>query len=292
VAGLLIVVDGPGNQQYYLEDMGPPGIPVFGLGGDDGRFLEEAMTAAGPSRPLKARLSLKTEVTDSWQAKNVMGFIPGRSDAVVILLSHLDGYFQGANDNAGGLASLLALARHYARPGAAPPARTLLFLGVSGAHDSSAGLKAFMARHPEILAKTVLALNIEHPSAIMSSFRGALRFGAQVAPGDLVASNADVPKTVAVSNGNPLLISFFREAIGRYGIVADSAVTRRATGAATALAAAGHTVIRAYEGGFWYHSTGDRRDAINPAGLQRVTRFFAYLLDRIERASSAELARR
>jgi hypothetical protein len=164
-------------------------------------------------------------------------------------------------------------------------------MGVSGAHDSSAGLKAFMERHPEVLEKTVLAINIEHPSAIMSSFRGALRFGTQVAPADLVASNADVPKTVAVSNGNPLLISFFREAIDRYGIIADSAVTRRATGAATALAAAGHTVIQAYEGGFWYHSTGDRRDAINPAGLQRVTRFFAYLLDRIDRAGSAELAR-
>jgi len=249
------------------------------------------MTAAGPSRPLRARLSLKTEVGGNWQAKNVIGLIEGRSDEVIILLSHLDGYFQGANDNAGGLASMLALAQHFSRPGMPKPARTLLFLGVSGAHDSAAGLKAFMARHPEILARTVLTLNIEHPSSTMSVFRGSLRFGSQVAPGDLIVSNVDATKAVTVSNGNPLLISYFREAIDRYGIVADSAVSRRATGAASALAAAGHTVIQCYEGGFWYHSSADRRDTIHPGGLERMTRFFAFILDKIDRTGTAEMAR-
>lgn len=149
-----------------------------------------------------------------------------------------------------------------------------------------------MASHREILAKTVLALNIEHPSSIMGSFHGALRFGSQVAPGDLIASNVDAMKTVAVSNGNPLLISYFQEAIDRYGIVVESAISRRATGAAAALAAGGHTVIQLHEGGFWYHSGADQRDSVNPGGLERMTRFYAFILDKIDGTSSTAMARR
>ena len=39
--GVLTMLDAPGNHQYALEDMGPPGCPCFILGGDDGRFLED-----------------------------------------------------------------------------------------------------------------------------------------------------------------------------------------------------------------------------------------------------------
>jgi len=288
--GVLTMLDAPGNHQYALEDMGPPGVPCFILGGDDGRFLEDVLAAGGVSNPPSARVSLKTEVRESWRGKNVIGLIPGQIDEYVVIVAHLDGYFESANDNGAGLAAMIALARHYSNPDVAPPQRNLLFVGTSGHHEFSDGVESFIEAHPDILDKAVLVFNVEHPSMIWSYYRGELKFKNLTVPGQLITTTSQATRGLTVSNGNPLLISYYRDAIDRYGLVIDSEVGRQPTGDAFGFFLAGYTVAQILDANLWYHSSGDLLDVIHPAGLERATRLYAYVLDKIDATSRAELA--
>lgn len=289
--GVLTVMDAPGNHQYALEDMGPPDVPSFLLGGDDGRFLEGVMAAAGSSNPLKVRISLEAEVRESWRGNNVLGLIPGQSDEYIVLIAHLDGYFHSANDNGAGLASLLALAQHYSRSGARQLKRNLLFVGTSGHHEFSDGAEALMANYPEIMEKTVLVFNIEHPSSVMSYFRGPLKFHNRISAGQLMSLNTEGIRTLTISNGNPLLVAFFHEAIDYYGLVVNSLLRRQPSGDASGFYRAGHTVVQIPLQNLWYHSSGDRIDTIQASGLERATRLYAFVLDKIDGVSRADLER-
>ncbi len=228
--GVLTMLDAPGNHQYALEDMGPADVPCFILGGDDGRFVEDLIAAAGAANPPTVRLSLNAEVRDSWRGKNVMGMIRGEIDEYVVIAAHRD-----------------------------------------------------------ILDKTPIVVNIEHPSTIWSYYRGELRFKNGTVPGQLIATTSQAPRGLTVSNGNPLLISFYHDAIDRYGLVIDSEVARLPTGDAFGFFLAGYPVAQILDANLWYHSTGDRLDAIHPDGLERATRLYAYVLDKIDSSSRAEL---
>ena len=288
--GVLTMLDAPGNHQYALEDMGPPGVPCFILGGDDGRFLEDVLAAGGTANPPRARLSLQAEVRDSWRGKNVIGLIPGQIDEYVVIVAHLDGYFESANDNGAGLAAMIALAEHYAKPDVERPRRNLLFVGTSGHHEFSDGVESFIAAHSDILDKTALVFNVEHPSMIWSYYRGELKFKNLTVPGQLITTTSQATRGLTVSNGNPLLISFYRDAIDRYGLVIDSEIGRQPTGDAFGFFLAGYTVAQILDANLWYHSSGDLPDVIHPAGLERATRLYAYVLDKIDASSRAELS--
>jgi hypothetical protein len=290
--GVLTMLDAPGNHQYALEDMGPPGVPCFILGGDDGRFLEDVLAAGGTSNPPRTRIGLKAEVRESWRGKNVIGLIPGQIDEYVVIVAHLDGYFESANDNGAGLAAMIALAEHYANPAIERPKRNLLFVGTSGHHEFSDGVDSFIAAHRDILAKTVLIFNVEHPSMVWSYYRGELKFKNLTVPGQLIITTSQATRGLTVSNGNPQLISFYRDAIDRYGLVIDSEVGRQPTGDAFGFFLAGYTVAQILDANLWYHSSGDLPDAIHPAGLERATRLYAYVLDKIDATSRAQLSKK
>ena len=281
-AGIITIVDGPGNHQYALENMGSTEIPCFLVGGLDGRFLEEAMGAAGTENPLKVRVSMEAEVRDSWQGLNAVGLLRGQVDQYIIILAHLDGYFESANDNAGGVASMLALAGYFAQRDDQPYGRHLLFVGTSAHHEFSDGVKSFIENNPDVLAKTTLVFNIEHPSSIQSYYRGPLRMGRATVPGQLITTTSPGWRALSVSNGNPELIEFYREGIDRYGLVVNAMITQFPTGDAYDFFTAGHLVVQLMDANLWFHSTGDRLDTISPAGLERATRMSAFVLDRID----------
>ncbi|MDH3511667.1 MAG: M28 family metallopeptidase [Gammaproteobacteria bacterium] len=281
--GVIIVVDAPGNHQYALEESGSPHVPCFILGGDDGRFLEEVLAAAGSSAPPMMRLSIDAEIRKSWQGKNVVGMLPGMSDEYLIILAHLDGYFESANDNAGGLASMLALARYFSA--AKKLNRTLVFVGTSAHHEFSDGARAFIAAHPDILEKTALVFNIEHPSSIKSYYRGPLALSRGTLPGQLMATTSQGERSVTISNGNQLLTSLYREGIDRYGLVVSAMMERRPNGDAFDFFRAGKIVVQILDANLWFHSSGDRLETIHQNGLERATRLYAYLLDNIDQAS-------
>ena len=222
-----------------------------------------------------------------------MGLIPGETDEYVIVPAHLDGYFESANDNAGGLASALALARYFSdrsgQPDRRPLKRNLVFVATSAHHEFSDGSRAFIAAHPEILEKTVLVFNIEHPSSIDSYYRGPLKLERVTVPGQLIVTTTQGKRSLTISNANPLLLSIYQEAVDRYGLVVDAMVGRRPTGDAYDFFLAGTPVVQILDANLWFHSSGDRSDTIHANGLERATRLYAYVLDHIDRSGWDEL---
>jgi hypothetical protein len=290
--GILIIMEAPGNHQYALEDMGPPDTPSLILGGDDGRFVIAAIEAAGTNHSVSARIGLTTEIRPSWEGKNVRGTVAGQTDEWMVIVSHLDGYFDSANDNGAGLASLLALAKHYASRDE-KPVRNMMFVGTSGHHEYSDGADAFIRDHDDILKKSVAVMNIEHPASVMSYLRGELVFKNFTLPGQLNTTTTHGSRSLNISNRNKLLISFYREAIDRYGLVVDSMLERSPpTGDAIAFFTAGNTVMQILDANVWYHSDGDMIDTIPGVGVARATRAYAWVLDEIDRHSADELGKK
>ena len=96
------------------------------------------------------------------RASNVIGVVPGKSDENIIINAHVDGWFDGANDNGDGSAVMVALAEHFSKP-ENRPARTLVFVGSAGHHTGGLnGPGQLVSQNRELIAKNVLAINLEH----------------------------------------------------------------------------------------------------------------------------------
>lgn len=117
-------------------------------------------------------LGIRNEVRRS-SSRNVIGRLPGRSrpDEHVIYMGHWDhlgtdpslegdSIYNGALDNATGIAGILEIASAFGTAGR-PPERSVLFLAVTAEEQGLLGSR-FYAEHPVVpLASTVAAINID-----------------------------------------------------------------------------------------------------------------------------------
>ncbi len=138
--------------------------------------------------PAKASISLSTE-TKMVESANVVGLIPGTDpklrDEVVVLTGHLDHVgigkakngdtiYNGAMDNAAGIATLLEVARGLK---ANPPKRSVMILAVTGEEKGLVGSDYF-ARHPTV-ERSRLVANVNLDMPILSyDFKDVVAFGA------------------------------------------------------------------------------------------------------------------
>ena len=84
----------------------------------------------------------------------------------IIVNAHADGWFDAAGDNGDGLAVVIALAKHFAKP-ANMPERTLVFVASGGHHSTGLNGPANLVRmNPALTGKTVLVVNLEHISQL------------------------------------------------------------------------------------------------------------------------------
>ncbi|MBV8709013.1 MAG: M20/M25/M40 family metallo-hydrolase [Acidobacteriaceae bacterium] len=145
-----------------------------------GHTFAEILQAAKEKRSLP-RFALNTSIqahvsiaTEPVQSKNVVGIRPGsdpeRKNEFVALSAHLDHLgtgtpvngdriYNGAMDDASGVASLIEIARHLS---ADPPqtARSLIFIAVTGEEKGELGSEYFAA-HPTASGKIVADLNMD-----------------------------------------------------------------------------------------------------------------------------------
>jgi hypothetical protein len=280
--GVITIVNVPGNVLSMIQGSGSPDAPCFTIGGTDGAFLEDVIARGGTANKLKARMKLKVESKQGWQSQNTIGLIAGQTDEYVLVTAHLDAYFDGASDNATGLATMIALAKHYSRKGAPRPKRNLVFVATGGHHAASVGVANFVAAHRDIINKAVIDLNCEHTAAILVRSDDGR---------NLTPANTESPKGLGVTNFSPLLIKHMTEALDRYGVVTSSRPTTRAPGDAGGFVRAGLPVVQLIESNYWYHTSGDTAATITASGLERTARAYALFLDRVDSSSRAELQR-
>src|SRR6516162_2783777 len=168
-AAAIFVIQGiPGNERTQFYPVNSP-VPTFSTGMKDGlaaRDLIADATVAGGAPHVKVRLDI--DRTPGLKSGTVWGTLPGTTDEQVTVVAHRDGWFEGANDNAAGVATLVGIAEYFARVPKAERRRTLVFLGTTGHHNGTAESGAWLASHPEVFDKTALLLNCEHTGGIES----------------------------------------------------------------------------------------------------------------------------
>lgn len=276
---VLNVIEQAGNM--HVRDFSNCGVPCFNIGTDDGRFLKavaERATAAGKLADLRVGINLQTEMRPGLKGHNTIGMIAGRRpDEIVIVNAHADGWFDAAGDNADGLAVLIALARHFAVP-ANQPERTLLFVASGGHHGGGMnGPGNFVTMNPQLGAKTVLVLNLEHIAQ--------LRF--QNDP--FRVEGTEQPMGFGISNEAPAIADIAKRGVQRYGFNLRPNFSNSTAGDLGGYTPLGVPRVQAIHSGPMYHTSGDTLDTISTTGLERAARFYAFFVSEIAKIERAAL---
>jgi Zn-dependent M28 family amino/carboxypeptidase len=152
----------------------------------------EAAKGAPKGFPLAVEIDIAQQSRHERRTSaNVVGVLPGADPALasehVVVLGHLDheGFghevngdrlYNGALDNAAGIAGLLETARALAAA-SAPPRRSVIFLAVTAEEKGLLGAEYF-ARHPTVpVASLAAAVNIDMP-ILTYDFTDVIAFGA------------------------------------------------------------------------------------------------------------------
>jgi Zn-dependent M28 family amino/carboxypeptidase len=175
-----------GSVRRGFESMGT--IPALTIGADDGERLL-ALVRAG--QPMRAIVELHASSTMATGA-NVVARVPGREPGLgtIVIGAHYDTWFQGATDNGGGVAALLALAE--LRAAREMPRYPIVFVAWDGEEVALYGGYDWLRRHSILGGEHVLAvLNFETPSALGGAFNGLAHSGCPCLDGALRAGGLD-----------------------------------------------------------------------------------------------------
>jgi len=278
--GALVVlnwIDQPGNM--HIRDFGC--AACFNIGGADGTFVSSVFdraTSSGKADQLRARLYLDATERTELAAHNVLGIAPGNSDEVVIVNAHLDGWYDAAGDNGDGLAVLVALARHFAKP-ANRPARTLLFVASGGHHSSGLNGPGHLVEvNPELTGKAVLVLNLEHIAQY------------EVDPVTFEVYRTEQDMGWGITNLAPFLVDLTDRARSRYDFQIRENYGNGVPGDLGRYASLGVPRVQAIHAGPLYHTSGDALETISIPGLERVARFMAYFIEQVNDLETARFA--
>lgn len=172
VLALLLSACNKGNSQPLINDLKELSSDKY----------EGRKTATEGSRKAAAYIIKRFETTgltpfnNSWKQSfplaekskkgvNLVGYIAGKSDRTIVISAHYDHLgklngkiYNGADDNASGVAGLLAMAAYFKKN---PPMHRLVFVCFDAEEIQLQGSKAFVASNPAILGKTILNINLD-----------------------------------------------------------------------------------------------------------------------------------
>lgn len=147
---------------------------ILNLSGKDTSLLVSANTAGFKAVDLKLRVSMNARVTTHYStSQNVMGMIKGRKrpNEYIIYTSHWDhlgigapdetgdSVYNGAHDNATGIAGLIELAKLFKSK--KRPERSVIFLAVTAEEQGLLGSKYYAENPVYPLKQTVAVINMD-----------------------------------------------------------------------------------------------------------------------------------
>lgn len=142
--------------------------PIVGKGSEisDSPVAIEVLDSLLPKHIRKVQLDLPLHFHEDYTSQNVVGYIPGISDTMIVFTAHYDHcgtmgdsiIFPGAHDNASGTAAVMDLARHFSIN---KPYYTMVFMLFSGEETGLKGSR-YAAEHQLIdYSKVKLLCNID-----------------------------------------------------------------------------------------------------------------------------------
>jgi len=288
-AGVINAIEGPGNAQYVDTRFACGNAPCFIVGGQDAWFLQTVIgqaANAGVLDKMKIAMSLTSTERGDLKSANGIGVIPGRSAKRIIINAHADGYFQGGDDNASGLAVLVSLARYFAKQ--PQPQHTLMFVASGGHHGPGNGPTSLVAAHPELKDGTVLILNLEHV-AYADVVRGKVRAQGNIGM-SWETSVTESAKAVGVTNESPFLFDLWAHASRCFGVATYQAAGTTVSGDLGGYRSLGVPMTQMIQSGTFYHSSGDVYEEVPPEGIERAARFHAYFIERADHGDESLIA--
>jgi len=272
-AAVAINVAIPGNLNVQIAFNS--GLPTFTIGTEDTNRLREAMEKG----PVKVLVKLATEQRSGLRDASVWGELPGATDEDVIIMAHHDAYFDGALDNASGMAVMMGLAEYYAKIPQSQRRRTLKFVTTSGHHAGSAGVAWMHDNRATFLAKTALAINCEHVSIAQTYFD---RLGPFLHNSD----NIDARRWWV--HGSSRLATTALAAWKMFGVTIYDTMDATTTGDMMAIDRDVQS-IQLIESATYYHTDHDVPAVIPAPGLEAVARGYAKIIDEVNRLDRRDL---
>jgi len=272
-AAVFIVLGVPGNvtnEPAGGQTVAPAAVPVFVIGNQDGTAIRE-MIETGQAPKIQARLQV--EMRSGLKSASVFGVLPGATDENVAVMAHTDSFFEGAMDNASGIATNVTLAEFFASVPKSQRRRTMTFFTTSAHHSPSGpdgGTQWIKANMKDMLAKTAVLVNCEHTAQVATFVVG----------GSLVASNTVSARRWFVG-GSDQLKAIVAKTFREYGIAIYSRPEVRPGGElgpmsteAPSFHIIDHTV---------YHTDLDTLQAVPAYGLEQSARAFAKIIDEVNK---------
>ena len=271
-AAVIVILGIPGNLSSELNGAADK-IPAFSLGSDDGTAVREAIELGGA----KLKMNLAVETRSSLHDASVWGELPGTTDEDIIVMAHHDAYFQGALDNASGMATMVTLAEYFSKIPKEQRRRTIKFVTTSGHHNGSLGTKWMHDNKDTFLTKTALVLNCEHVSVTQTYYWG---------PNLRKADTMDARRWWVY--GSDKLAELALTAYKTFGVAVYGDMEPNASGDMGQVSLDAPSV-QMIESPAFYHTDHDTPEVVPAPGLEAVGRAYAKLIDTVNKVDRRDL---
>ena len=272
-AALFIVLGFPGNvmNEPTAAGLQPPArIPIFMLGNQDGTAIRQ-MIEQDQSPRLRFRLSV--ELRAGLKTETVWGILPGSTEENIAVMAHTDSFFEGAMDNASGMATMMALAEHYAKIPKNQRRRTMTFFTTSAHHSPSgnnASIRWIHNNMKQMWSKTALLVNCEHTAQVATFLVGETLYGSnQVSARRWFVGGSNQLKTIVMKDFKDYGMALFSRPEPRPGGELGQVFTD---------APSFHIIDQIV-----YHTDMDTLNAVPAAGLEQSAHVFAKIIDDVNK---------
>lgn len=129
------------------------------------RFIEAGLKSLPAQHGYEQEFSFQSSEGNVIKGKNMLGYIPGKTDSMLVVSAHYDHIgiirgeiYNGADDNASGVAALLKMAAYFKKH---KPIHTLVFAAFDAEEMGLQGARAFVALPVVALEKVKLNINMD-----------------------------------------------------------------------------------------------------------------------------------
>jgi len=261
------------NELYGEEPCLWP-IPGLWLSKSDGARLKELLQKNSTNQ---ATLVLDGKIVPA-EAYNVIGFLPGKTDEIIMVHSHHDAPWASAVEDASGVAEVLALAKYFGSIPADQREKTLMFVSLDTHFSMYQGHLDLIKQIQEKKMNVIVDIVLEH-------------IGKEIVEtdGQLLETGFVEPRGIFVTE-NPYLISLVSQAVERHNLERTVLLpTYTILGVPTDAGdfnRAGFTIISLISPPIYIYDLVDTPDKVAVDQLNPVATAFADIIESIDQTPS------
>jgi hypothetical protein len=279
-AAIFIIFAVPGNVGANLYHLYPRGahVPTFSIGLTDGLAMRDLIGESSAGQPPHVKVRMDVELVPNLKTAIIWGTLPGKTDEKIYVIAHRDAVFDGAVDNASGMAAMIGLAEYFAKIPKEQRRRTIVFVATTGHHNycsdqqvsCSIGVQWMVNHREELFKNTALIINSEHVATTQTSL-----YDPQVRP-TTATGEADFWYTNGSSRLTQIAFNSYRE----FGLPIYTQADSSAPGEGGPLSRFSDVpMLQLVNLGLYSHTDQETLDDMPWTALEAATRSFAKIIN-------------